>query len=299
MTVIHAGSSNKGAHINAYGEEYVPDSTKAPYIDTTTGTWWQWDKDARTHVDTGISPFGIKGDQGETGDPGPAGQPGPAGTGVSTYDIDESDVDGGTNTIWFTDGAVLHVKNGNRGEKGERGDKGERGEKGERGDAGVIDQYMSDQSPNAVANRIIKAYIDAGIENAEAKAEADLQILTNALGDLAYKDSAGGNFTPAGSISLNSYTPEGTVSTPTITVTESSTTVAPFGSAGTLPSLTISVDEDAGLNFSWDPGTLPSAGTSATVLTGVSAASSQPTFTGTSKAPTGSFSGTQGQITVS
>lgn len=299
MTVIHAGSSGKGAHINAYGREYVPDSTKAPYIDKTTGTWWEWDKDARTHVDTGVSPYGIKGDQGETGMQGPAGQTGPAGVGVSTYDIDESDVDGGTNTIYFTDGSALHVKNGNRGEKGERGDKGERGEKGERGDAGVIDQYMSGQSPNAVANRIIKAYIDAGIENAEAKAKADLQILTNALGGLAYKDSAGGNFTPAGSISLNSYTPEGTVSTPTINVTENSTTIAPFGEAGTLPSLTIWVDEDAGLNFSWDPGTLPAAGTSATVLTGVSASSSQPTFTGTDKAPTGSFTGTQGQITVS
>ena len=299
MTVIHAGSSGKGAHINAYGKEYVPASTKAPYIDTTTGTWWEWDKDARTHVDTGISPYGIKGDQGETGMQGPAGQTGPAGTGVSTYDIDESDVDGGTNTIYFTDGSALHVKNGNRGSKGEKGDKGDRGEKGERGDAGVIDQAMSDTSPNAVANRFIKKYVDDEVDNAKAAAAADLQALTDSMGELAYKDSAGGSYTPSGNITMDSYSPEGTVSTPTITVTESGTTIAPFGSAGTLPSLTISVDADNGLNFNFDPGTLPSAGTSATVLTGVSAASSQPTFSGTGKAPTGSFSGTQGQITVS
>lgn len=295
MTVIHAGSSGKGAHINAYGKEYVPDSTKAPYIDPTTGTWWEWDKDARTHVDTGVSPYGIKGDQGVQGDPGPRGPEGPAGIGVSTYDIDESDVDGGTNTIWFTDGNALHVKNGNRGAKGEKGDKGDRGEKGERGDAGVIDQYMSDTSPNAVANRIIKKYIDDEVDNVEA----DLDTLTESLGSLAYKSDASGTTTPAGTVSMSSYTPEGTVSTPTITVTESSTTVAPFGSAGTLPSLTISVDAENGLNFNFDAGTLPSAGTSKTVLTGVSAASSQPTFAGTAKAPAGTFTGTEAQITVS
>lgn len=299
MAQIHAKSSGKGAYINATGKEYVPDSTKAPYIDKTTGTWWQWDRNARTYVDTGISPYGIKGDQGEPGEQGPRGLTGPQGTGVYTYDVDESDVDGGTNTIFFTDGSVMHVKNGNRGSKGEKGDKGDRGEKGERGDAGVIDQQMSGTSPNAVANRIIKQYVDSEVEKAKDTAKADLQNLTDDLGDLAYKDGAGGTYTPSGTLNMDSYTPEGSVSAPTISVSESKETIIPFGSAGTLPELTMYVDENDYLHIDFAPGTLPSAGTSKNVLIGVSASASQPSFSGTGKAPTGAFSGTEGQITVS
>lgn len=65
------------------------------------------------------------------------------------------------------------------------------------------------------------------------------------LGDLAYKDSASGNFTPAGDVSqptfsgnnltsTGSFTPDGTVSKPTFTGTEGSVNVSgtPSGSIG-------------------------------------------------------------------
>lgn len=99
------------------------------------------------------------------------------------------------------------------------------------------------------------------------------------LGDLAYKDNATGN-----------YTPSGTVSTPEISVNQAGATesVTPFGSAGTLPELTMTV-QNGNLTFGFSQGTLPSGGTPVTVKTGdASYVSSQPNFTGT-----------QGSVTVS
>lgn len=92
------------------------------------------------------------------------------------------------------------------------------------------------------------------------------------FGELAYKDSASGSYTPAGS-----------VSTPTISVDSAgaTATVTPFGSAGTLPSLTMTVSE-GNLTIGFNQGTLPTAGTDVTVKTGdASYTASQPTFTGT------------------
>lgn len=110
---------------------------------------------------------------------------------------------------------------------------------------------------------------------------------------------SGTSYTPAGSISVNdssgsgtAYTPAGTVSTPTISVKTagSTTSVTPFGSAGTLPSLSMTV-QDGNLTIGFDQGTLPSAGTAVTVKTGDAAyQSTQPTFTGTQKKL--AFSGT-------
>lgn len=126
------------------------------------------------------------------------------------------------------------------------------------------------------------------------------------LGDLAYKDTASGNFTPSGSIAVNtasgsgtSYTPEGSVSAPTISVASAGSTasVTPFGSAGSLPALTMSVS-DGNLAISFDQGSLPSGGTAVTVKTGdASYEASAPTFTGTEKKL--AFSGTQDTVTVS
>ena len=153
------------------------------------------------------------------------------------------------------------------------------------------------------------------------------------LGDLAYKDSASGNFTPQGSIEVNAssgsgtaytpegsievnaasgtgteYTPEGSVAAPTISVASAGATasITPFGSQGTLPSLTMSVSE-GNLTISFSQGTLPTAGESVTVKTGdASYEASAPAFTGTKKklAFSGTqkklaFSGTQGSVTVS
>ena len=89
----------------------------------------------------------------------------------------------------------------------------------------------------------------------------------NNFGDLAFKNSASG-----------SYTPAGTVGAPTITVTGDSTgTVNSITDVGTLPSLTVANEV---LTFS--PGTLPTKGSDTTVVTATGTiTASAPTFTGT------------------
>ena len=99
------------------------------------------------------------------------------------------------------------------------------------------------------------------------------------------------NYTPAGSVTVDSYTPEGSVSTPTITVTPTTATVNSIEAVGTLPSWGATVNNEI-LSFTWSQGTLPTKGDDTTVMTGASATSTQPSFTGTAKAPTGSFNGT-------
>lgn len=89
------------------------------------------------------------------------------------------------------------------------------------------------------------------------------------LGDLALKDSASGNFTPAGSVSK-----------PTIEVTPTTDTVEGVASVGSLPSLTMTVQNE-NLTFSFDQGALPTKAAAKTFMTGASAESSTPTFTGT------------------
>jgi len=93
------------------------------------------------------------------------------------------------------------------------------------------------------------------------------------------------NVNDSSSLSGTSYTPAGTVSTPTISVKTAGSTasITPFGSAGTLPSLSMTV-QDGNLTIGFDQGTLPSAGTAVTVKTSDAAyQSSQPTFNGTEK----------------
>lgn len=98
------------------------------------------------------------------------------------------------------------------------------------------------------------------------------------------------NYTPAGSVS-------GTVGTPTISVKTAgaTTSVTPFGSAGTLPSCTLPTYTVANEILtitagSFSAGTLPSGGTAVTVKTGDAAyQSTQPSFSG-------SFSGTGAEL---
>lgn len=98
------------------------------------------------------------------------------------------------------------------------------------------------------------------------------------------------NYTPAGSVS-------GSVTAPTISVKTAGTTtsVTPFGSAGTLPSCTLPTYTVANgvltiTSGSFSAGTLPSAGTAVTVKTGDAAyQATAPTFSG-------SFSGTGTQL---
>lgn len=111
--------------------------------------------------------------------------------------------------------------------------------------------------------------------------------------------------TPSGSISVGTgtanYTPAGSVSgscgAPTISVKTagSTTSVTPFGSAGTLPSATMPTYTVANEVLtitagSFSAGTLPSAGTAVTVKTGDAA------YQATAPSFSGSFSGTGTQL---
>ena len=89
------------------------------------------------------------------------------------------------------------------------------------------------------------------------------------LGALAYKDSASG-----------SYTPAGTVSAPTVTVTPTTSDIAPMTGVGTLPAFTATVANET-LTLGWDAGTLPTKGSDVAVMTGASATATAPAFTGT------------------
>lgn len=94
---------------------------------------------------------------------------------------------------------------------------------------------------------------------------------TGSLKGLAFKDSASA-----------SYTPEGSVSAPTVTVAVNTASVTPITDVGTLPDFTASVSNET-LTLGFSAGSLPTTGTEITVATGIeSASASAPEFTGTS-----------------
>lgn len=166
----------------------------------------------------------------------------------------------------------------------------------------------------------------------------------SSLGSLAYKNTASGSFTPAGTVSqptfngdtMNStgsftpagsvkltnsnkttavsvaesgavtYTPDGTVAAPTISVKKAgtTTTVNSITAVGTLPTYTVS-----GEVLTLTQGTLPTKGSNQTVKTGDAAyQATAPEFTGTgvrlvtgniSVPSSASFTGTAGSVSVS
>ena len=92
------------------------------------------------------------------------------------------------------------------------------------------------------------------------------------IGDLGWKDSASASYTPAGSISA-----------PTISVSSagSTTTVNSITAVGTLPTLTTTVANET-LTIAFSQGTLPTKGADTTVKTGDAAyTATAPSFTGT------------------
>lgn len=87
----------------------------------------------------------------------------------------------------------------------------------------------------------------------------------NNFGDLAFKNSASGSYTPAGTVTVTADKAADTISS-----------VTPFGTAGTLP--TMSVTNGV---LTLDPGTLPTAGTDVDVVTNVGAITATAAFLGT------------------
>lgn len=126
------------------------------------------------------------------------------------------------------------------------------------------------------------------------------------IGDLGWKDSASGSYTPSGSVTISkgsgtaNYTPEGSVAAPTISISSAgpTTTVNSITAVGTLPALTTTVANET-LTIGFDQGTLPTKGADTTVKTGDAAYSaSAPAFTGTGAELKATFSGTAGTVTV-
>lgn len=110
----------------------------------------------------------------------------------------------------------------------------------------------------------------------DASARGSVTTLQGSLGSLAYKNEASGTFTPAG-----------TVSAPTVTVSPATKSVKVVNSAGTLPTWSANVSEET-LSFAFTAGALTTT-TNQTVVTGITDASAT--------AP--AFSGTSGTVTVS
>jgi hypothetical protein len=77
------------------------------------------------------------GSKGSQGNPGKDGTNGTNGTSVTVTSVSESDADGGNNTITFSDGTIITIKNGTKGSVGATGSAGTKGEKGDKGDNGV------------------------------------------------------------------------------------------------------------------------------------------------------------------
>lgn len=96
----------------------------------------------------------------------------------------------------------------------------------------------------------------------------DLSALQNLLGDLAYEDTAEGTYTPAG-----------TVSSPTITVTPTTSNIVGVSANGTLPSFSY---DSATETLEFSAGALPTLDTPVAAMTGATAAlNSDPVFSGT------------------
>lgn len=122
------------------------------------------------------------------------------------------------------------------------------------------------------------------------------------LGDLAYKDTASGTFTPEGSVTVTEVT--GAVATltnagtlPSVNPTVES--ITPIASVGTLPSSSYDSATET-LSISW--GSLPTAGTAVSAVTNVGFSAGTLPTAGSATVITGvsaSFSGTQGTVNVS
>lgn len=93
----------------------------------------------------------------------------------------------------------------------------------------------------------------------------------NNFGALAFKSSASGDYTPAGQVNVSQ-------------AADTTASVTPFGSAGTLPDAYFTVSGETA-TFNWDAGALPTAGTAVDVVTAAGAV-------------TATFAGTQATITV-
>lgn len=116
---------------------------------------------------------------------------------------------------------------------------------------------------------ISKIQIEQSVYNIKDEtSRADIQNLLDTLGSLAFKDSATGKIIPKGS-----------VSTPLITATVSTTSVSQVTNRGELSSWNANVNDET-LSFTFSAGQLPSITAKNAVTSVTDITSSKPTFTG-------------------
>ena len=97
------------------GKVYVKGTTSFNFIVDMSGV-------------TGLK--GEKGDKGDQGEQGKQGEKGDPGTSISISKISESDADGGSNVVTFSNGNTLTIKNGSKGSDGANGINGKDGANG-------------------------------------------------------------------------------------------------------------------------------------------------------------------------
>jgi hypothetical protein len=88
----------------------------------------EWKAVARANIGAAaVGEVGVKGDKGDQGDPGKDGTNGTDGTSVTVSNVSESAASGGTNTVTFSDGKKINIKNGKDGKDGSNGSDGSNG----------------------------------------------------------------------------------------------------------------------------------------------------------------------------
>lgn len=116
--------------------------------------------------------------KGAKGDPGSAGSNGKDGTSVTVQSVSESTADGGKNTVTFSDGKTITVKNGSKGSAGKDGKDGNPGVYVGTGDmpSGYTLQINPNGSSDSFRNSIV-AEVLAMVE-ASLQASANVRIGT-------------------------------------------------------------------------------------------------------------------------
>ena len=128
--------------------------SKMPYVDETTGNWFEWDAAAGAFADTGVAatgPQGEVGPKGETGEQGPKGDTGATGPKGDTGATGAQGPKGETGATGATGPQGPKGETGPRGPQGEQGIQGEigpagpQGAKGDKGDAFTYSDFTAAQ----------------------------------------------------------------------------------------------------------------------------------------------------------
>lgn len=132
-------------------------------------------------------------------------------------------------------------------------------------------------------------YTPSGTVGNSSTAVTDVEAGSTTVSSHEASSGNAGGFTPAGTVTINAYTPEGSVASHKHSVALSKKTGTHTAVASVTTTYTAGATADDGV---LTIGTTSSSGTFLTSETGITETSVAPTFTGTAKAPTGSFSGT-------